>query len=96
MAEAFAARPDIDRAKFAQKIGKSRDYINRLVNLGTANPPPELLGKICEELGVSVAHIVSGEDASEEREQVVRRILSADAATIRRVRRALDLFEEDP
>ena len=95
MAIAVADRPDIEVTKFSTELGKHRDYISRLIKDGTANPSPSLFKEICERLGVSPAYIMSGEDASEERDRVVRRVLDADVATIRRISRALDLFEED-
>ena len=98
MAQAFASRPDVEITKFSTDIGKSRDYIGRLINLGTANPPPTLFIEICARLGVSPAYIITGEDvtsATEERDQVVRRVMDADLTTIRRISRALDLFDED-
>lgn len=96
MAKAFEDRPDIEITKMSLELGKSRDYMSRLIKLGTANPSPTLFVEICERLGVSPAYIISGNDTTQERDQVVRRILDADLATIRRVNRALDLFEEDP
>ena len=95
MAKAFADRPDIEITKFSMELGKHRDYVTRLIKDGTANPSPSLFKEICERLGVSPAFIMTGEDADEERGRVVRRVLDADAATIRRISRALDLFEED-
>lgn len=96
MAQAFKDKPEIEITKFSQELGKSRDYVGRLINLGTANPSPTLFAEICERLGVSAAYVISGEDDSaKERDRVVRRILDADLSTIRRVSRALDLFDED-
>ena len=95
MAKAFADRPDVEITKLSIDIGKNRDYIRRLIKDGTANPSPSLFLDICQRIGVSPAYIMSGEDASEERDRVVRRVLDADAATIRRISRALDLFEEE-
>lgn len=95
MAMAFQNRPDVEITKFSEEIGKNRDYIGRLIKLGTANPSPTLFTQICEKLGVSPAYIISGEGSTEERDAVVKRILDADIATIRRVSRALDLFDED-
>jgi len=95
MAKAFDERRDIEITKFSVELGKSRDYISRLIKLGTANPSPSLFVEICERLGVSPAYIISGEDETAERDLIVRRVLDADTATLRRVKRALDLFEED-
>lgn len=94
--EAFAARPDIQLQAFSvDRLGKNRDYVNRLVNLGTANPSPSLLLKICAELDLSPGWVLDGDNTSQERDEVVRRVLDADAATIRRIKRALDLFEDE-
>lgn len=95
MAKAFEDRPDIEITKFSLELGKSRDYVGRLIKVGTANPSPSLFSEICERLGVSPAYIISGEGPSDERDRIVRRILDADQATLRRISRALDLFDED-
>lgn len=94
--EVFDARKDIEITKFSvEKLGKHRDYVKRLIVDGTANPSPSLLQKICDELGVSVAKVLTGEDVSEERDRAVRRVLDADASLVRRINRAIDLLEED-
>lgn len=95
LALAFDSRPDVEVTKFSLELGKSRDYITRLIRLGTANPSPTLFLEICDRLGVSAAQIISGEDVSAERDRIVRRVLDADAATIRRISRTLDLFDDD-
>lgn len=95
LAKAFKDRPDIEITKFSVEVGKNRDYVSRLINAGTANPPPGLFAEICQRLGVSVAYIISGEDDSAERDRIVREVLDADPAKLRRIRRALDLFDDD-
>lgn len=92
--QAFEDRPDIEITKLSVELGKSRDYITRLIKIGTASPSPSLLIEICDRIGVSPAYIIAGEDASSERDKIVRRILDADESTLRRVSRALDLFED--
>lgn len=94
LAKAFEDRPDINITKFSTDLDKSRDYISRLIKLGTANPSPTLFVEICDKLGVSPAYIISGEIETSERDKVVRRVLDADTETLRRVIRALDLFED--
>lgn len=93
MAEAFD-RSGVEITKFSTEIGKNRDYVRRLIRDGTANPSPSLFIEICEKLGASPAYIISGEDMSSERDKVARKVLGADAATLRRISRAIDLFED--
>lgn len=94
MAEAFAARPDIEITKFSREVlGKNRDYVTRLITKGTANPSPSLLIDICEKIGASPAYIISGEQASTIKDKVARRLMTADDAMFRRVDRALDLLD---
>lgn len=95
MALAFQQRPDIEITKFSEEIGKNRDYIRRLIKDGTANPSPTLFIEICDRLGISAAYVISGEQQSDERDRIARRILEADPETLRRVDRALDLFDSD-
>jgi transcriptional regulator with XRE-family HTH domain len=95
LAEAFASKQGVEITKFSLEIGKNRDYMRRLIKDGTANPTPSLLIEICEKLDVSAAYIISGNEPSDAKDQIARRILEADSATLRRVSQVLDLLEAD-
>ena len=94
LAEAFEAkRHEIQITKFSEELGLHRDYIRRLITDGTASPDPNLFIRICDKLGVSSAYIISGDKPSSEKERIARKILEADDEKLRKIERAIDIFD---
>lgn len=95
MAKAFADKPNLEVTKFSKELGKNRDYVRRLIKDGTAHPSPTLFIEICDKLEVSPAYIISGDEPSDMKDKVARRVLEADTETLRRVVGMLDLLAQD-
>lgn len=52
----------------------NRDYISRITNNPNSNPGTQNLEKIANALGVSMGHLMTGEDVGEKREEAIARV----------------------
>ncbi|WP_157946806.1 helix-turn-helix transcriptional regulator [Thalassobius sp. I31.1] len=57
--------------EFSEKCGLNRDYVSRITNNPKSNPKIDSLQACCDELGISLGQLFTGDNLSDTREEAI-------------------------
>lgn len=85
--------------QLAERSGSSKSYIWELENKNPPRPSAEKLARIAQELGTTIEHLLSGEEAQTQEDAAdahfYRNYQTMDAPTKAKIRRMVELWSED-